>query len=178
MPRNIEIKARLASPDALEARVARLAVRGPELIEQDDTFFHCPDGRLKLRDFGNGRGELIFYRRADDSGPKTSFYRITATDRPDDLRETLVTAYGELGRVRKFRRLYMIGRTRVHIDRVEGLGHFMELEVVLGDDEEEGSGFHEAELLINQLGIQQKDMIEQAYVDLLAEAGRITSIDW
>lgn len=177
MPRNIEIKARVADPDALEARAASLSGRGPDLIEQDDTFFHCPSGRLKLRDFGNGSGELIFYRRADASGPKTSFYRITPSDRPDELRETLGAALGKLGRVRKLRRLYMIGRTRVHLDRVEGLGDFMELEVVLGADEEEASGAHEAEQLIKQLGIQGEDLVEQAYVDLLATIDRLRSGD-
>ena len=60
MARNVEIKARVADRAKLEALASRLAERGPELIHQDDTFFHCPEGRLKLRDFGNGQGELIF----------------------------------------------------------------------------------------------------------------------
>lgn len=169
MPRNIEIKAHVARPAALESITSSLADSGPELIRQDDTFFHCPNGRLKLRDFGNGQGELIYYQRADASGPKSSFYRITPTDQPDTLRQTLLAALGELGRVRKLRRLYLIGRTRVHIDQVEGLGNFMELEVVLRDDETEADGVLVAEKLIRQLGIDSSDLVERAYVDLLAE---------
>lgn len=171
MPRNIEIKARVAEPAALEAAASRLADRGPDLIKQDDTFFVCSNGRLKLRDFGDGQGELIFYRRADSSGPKTSFYRITPTDQPDAMRETLGTALGELGRVRKLRRLYMIGRTRVHLDQVEGLGHFMELEVVLAAEEAEADGVREACQLIEKLGIREADLVEQAYIDLLIRIG-------
>jgi adenylate cyclase class IV len=59
MARNIEIKARIASVAALEPAVAALADAGPTPIAQDDTFFHCAHGRLKLRVFADGSGELI-----------------------------------------------------------------------------------------------------------------------
>ncbi|MEE4637287.1 MAG: class IV adenylate cyclase, partial [Wenzhouxiangella sp.] len=137
MARNVEIKAKVAEFAQLEARAQQVAEGSPEQIQQDDTFFHCPEGRLKLRDFGNGEAELIFYRRADEAGPKTSFYRITPTRDPEGLRETLALAYGELGRVVKRRTLYLAGRTRIHLDRVQDLGDFMELEVVLADGEDE-----------------------------------------
>ena len=78
---------------------------------------------MKLRAFADGHGELIFYRRADDTGPKESFYVISPTASPDTLRETLLLAYGVIGRVRKQRCVYMAGRTRIHLDRVEGLGN-------------------------------------------------------
>lgn len=144
MHRNTEIKARVPDLDALTRRVAPLATAGPTAIAQDDTFFACPNGRLKLRDFGDGHGELIFYQRADQTGPKTSFYRITTTAEPDRLREVLTLAHGQTGRVRKQRTLYLVGRTRVHLDRVEGLGTFMELEVVLhaGSRRRPASGRH------------------------------------
>jgi adenylate cyclase class IV len=71
--RNIEIKARIVSTEAMHPIAVALADSGPTPIAQGDTFFACDAGRLKLRDFGDGRGELIFYRRADDAGPKTSF---------------------------------------------------------------------------------------------------------
>ena len=74
MPRNIEIKARVDDLDALAARVAAIATSGPTAIAQDDTFFPCPAGRLKLRELADGTGQLIFYQRADEEGPKASFY--------------------------------------------------------------------------------------------------------
>src|SRR5438477_13055893 len=117
MARNIEIKARIESVEAIEPRAAALADRGPIEILQDDTFFACPRGRLKLRAFSSTEGQLIFYRRADQAGPKESCYVMAPTASPDTLRETLALAYGQAGRVRKRRTVYIVGRTRVHLDR-------------------------------------------------------------
>jgi predicted adenylyl cyclase CyaB len=169
MPRNIEIKARIDSVAQLLPRAQALVPgQSPVEIRQDDTFFHCPNGRLKLRAFSADAGELIFYRRADQQGPKESFYVRTPITTPDSLRETLVLAWGEAGRVRKRRQLLLIGRTRVHLDEVEGLGDFMELEVVLNDDEPAEAGEREAHALMAQLGIEPSALIDGAYVDLLA----------
>ena len=167
MSRNVEIKARVADLAALEARVQAIADSGPMDIFQDDCFFQSPEGRLKLRDFGDGRGELIYYQRPDQSGPKQCHYEIALTDQPDQLRLVLTLAWGEAGRVRKNRRLYLIGRTRIHLDQVEGLGEFMELEVVLNDEESTACGQQEAEGLMAELGISAVDLVECAYVELI-----------
>jgi len=170
MARNIEIKARIASVAALVPAAAAVATAGPREIYQDDTFFHCANGRLKLRDFGDDRGELIFYQRADQAGPKTSHYAITPTADPAGLRSALRQAWGEAGRVRKRRTLYLAGRTRIHLDEVEGLGAFLELEVVLADTETADAGDREAQRLMRLLGIATGDLVECAYVDLLGTA--------
>jgi predicted adenylyl cyclase CyaB len=168
MARNIEIKARIAAVNALYERTTLLADAGPTHIVQEDVFFHCDRGRLKLRSFADGSGELIFYRRADQAGPKESFYVRSPTVSPGSLCEALTLAYGEVGRVKKQRTLFLVGRTRVHLDRVEGLGDFLELEVVLGDDEAADVGVREAHALMRQLGIGADQLIEDAYLDLLA----------
>src|SRR5690349_1994466 len=167
MARNVEIKARIENVGLIVPRVASLATSGPIEIAQDDTFFNCVNGRLKLRAFSNDAGELIFYRRANQTGPKESFYLRSPTSSPETLRESLSLAYGQIGRVRKYRTLFLVGRTRVHLDRVEGLGHFLELEVVLVDDESAEQGIREASDLMAQLGIQPEQLIEGAYLDLL-----------
>ena len=173
MDRNVEIKARIVSIGAMHPIAAALADGGPTPIVQDDTFFACDAGRLKLRDFGDGRGELIFYRRADDAGPKTSFYVRTPTLDPAGLRDALERAYGAVGRVRKARTLFLAGRTRIHLDRVEGLGDFLELEAVLRDGEAAEAGVAEARELMVRLGVEPSALVEGAYVDLLAaRAGR------
>jgi predicted adenylyl cyclase CyaB len=169
MSRNVEIKARIASLDALAPRVAALADQGPVEIVQDDTFFACERGRLKLRALSGGDGQLIFYRRLDQAGPKESFFVISATPTPDTLREALSLAYGRVGRVRKHRTLYLIGRTRVHLDRVEDLGDFLELEVVLAEGEPLEPGIAEARRIMAALGIAPDQLVEGAYVDLLAQ---------
>jgi len=167
--RNIEIKARISAVSDLIAPAAAIADEGPTGILQDDTFFTCRAGRLKLRAFSNSAGELIFYQRSNDSGPKESFYVRTPTTAPDSLRETLTLAYGAVGRVRKHRTLFLAGRTRIHLDVVENLGHFLELEVVLQDAEPLENGVREAERLMQQLGVAPSQLIDRAYVDLLAE---------
>jgi len=170
MPRNIEIKARVDDMQALRTLVARIADEGPIAIAQDDTFFRCETGRLKLRSFSLSSGELIFYRRADRQGPKESFHVRSPTHSPDTLRESLALAYGVTGRVVKQRTLFLVGRTRMHLDEVEGLGHFLELEVVLADDEPAEQGVREAHALMRELGLAQEALIEGAYVDLLARS--------
>ncbi len=171
MPRNIEIKAHIASVQALMPKAAAIADRGPIEITQDDTFFQCEAGRLKLRAFSKDEGELIFYRRANQYGPKESFYLRSPTSAPETLRESLSQAYGQAGRVQKHRTLFLVGRTRVHLDNVEGLGHFLELEVVLEEGELAEVGVREAHGLMARLGVEPSRLVEGAYVDLLAQRG-------
>ncbi|MGL6557104.1 class IV adenylate cyclase [Aeromonas dhakensis] len=167
MPRNIEIKASIERIDDLLPKALAIADQGPVEIEQDDTFFRCDAGRLKLRTLSPSAGELIFYRRADQQGPKESFYQLTPTHEPDRLRETLSLAWGQIGRVQKKRTLLLAGRTRIHLDRVQGLGHFLELEVVLEEDEPREAGMQEANDIMAQLGVEPSRLIEGAYLDLL-----------
>lgn len=171
MPRNIEIKARIDRVSSLIPRVAEFASEGPVEIFQDDTFFACDRGRLKLRAFSVDRGELIFYRRADQQGPKESFYVRSPTSSPDTLRQSLSLAYGETGRVQKLRTLFIVGRTRVHLDDVKGLGPFLELEVVLQHGEAADVGVHEAHALMHRLGVDPSQLVEGGYVDLLNPSG-------
>lgn len=170
--RNIEIKARVTDLQAVEARAASLADEGPFDIAQDDTFFNCRQGRLKLRELAPDSGQLIHYQRPDQGGPKLSRYVIAPTPDPAALREALTRAYGLAGRVLKHRRLYLVGRTRIHLDRVEGLGDFLELEVVLAPQDDLAAGEAEARRIMHSLGIEDDALIEGAYVDLLAARQR------
>ena len=172
MPRNVEIKARLDNFNAIAAKAAAMADHGPIAIAQDDTFFRCDNGRLKLRVFSEMEGELIFYRRTDRQGPKESFYVRSPTASPATLREALTLAHGEIGRVIKDRTLYLLGRTRIHLDKVQGLGDFLELEVVLEDHEPLEAGVREVHRLMAELGIAPSQLVGGAYVDLLTKGLR------
>lgn len=167
MANNIEIKARLDDPDRAHALAERLSGGKATLIEQEDRFFPAVRGRLKLRCFGDGRGELIAYSRPDVPGPKQSEYHIYPTDDPQALLRTLEYSLGIRGAVKKRRSLYLVGDTRIHIDEVDGLGHFLELEVVLqpGQTAEEGRAV--AGPLMAELGVRAEDLLEGAYIDLL-----------
>jgi predicted adenylyl cyclase CyaB len=167
LPRNVEIKARVDDLGAVEERARGFATEGPVDLVQDDTFFHCDRGRLKLRDFRDGRGELIHYSRPDKAGPKLSEYLLSPVATPELLREALARAYGVLGRVVKRRRLYLADRTRIHLDSVEDLGAFVELEVVLGDAETPEDGNIVAREIMGRLGIGHGQLVSGAYIDLL-----------
>ncbi|HKF04677.1 MAG TPA: class IV adenylate cyclase [Candidatus Sulfotelmatobacter sp.] len=167
MSRNVEIKAILKDRDPVLAAVANKSDRPPETIEQHDYFFGCNDGRLKLRVLEPGHGELIRYKREDVAGPRSSHYQIARTSDPQVLLDILTFTLGRIGEVKKTRMLYLIGHTRVHIDRVEGLGDFVELEVVLWPDQSDAEGKRIAEALLRELGIDEEQLIPEAYVDLL-----------
>jgi adenylate cyclase class IV len=157
MPRNIEIKARIDSVEALRPRAEALAGAPAVLIVQDDSFFTVPQGRLKLRQFEDGSAELIHYHRADSVDAKASDYVRVPVPDPAALREALARACGLQGRVRKQRWLC--------------LGDFMELEVVLQDGQSDAEGQATAEALMQQLGLAQAERLAGAYLDLLAAAG-------
>jgi predicted adenylyl cyclase CyaB len=166
MPTNIELKARIRDMRHLRRLAEAMASAPAELIEQVDTFFRVPQGRLKLRQTGPERGELIYYERPDDVAAKPSTYTRAATLQPEELLQALTLALGVRGVVRKQRRLYLVGQTRIHLDTVEGLGEFVELECVLrpGQPPEEGDQII-AELR-DCLGILDEDLVAQAYIDL------------
>ena len=167
MPSNIEIKARVADPARKRELAERLAQAPPIVLQQHDTFFPCPNGRLKLRELSPTEGELIFYRRPDVPGPRQSDYSIHPTKSPASLRALLTAAFGIGTVVVKTRLLYLVGETRIHLDSVAGLGSFVELEVVLAPDQSAEDGRRVAHQLTLALEIDQADLIDCAYADLL-----------
>ncbi|TNM91495.1 hypothetical protein fugu_019875 [Takifugu bimaculatus] len=86
MPSNVEIKARVSDQVQFAEKAAQLSQSEGTIIRQRDTFFNCSQGRLKLRDFMNDSGQLIFYERPDTDGPKLSRYSISPTSDPSGLR--------------------------------------------------------------------------------------------
>jgi predicted adenylyl cyclase CyaB len=167
MPVNIEIKARVHDFDGLQKIAAQLSDTPVQAIPQEDTFFNCSNGRLKLRELAPHRGQLVYYQRQDISGPKHSEYQIFSTDDPAGLKSTLAGALGVRGVVSKVRYLYLVGQTRIHLDDVKGLGKFMELEVVLQPGQTDAEGQAIAEELMKRLGIAVTDLIDSAYMDLI-----------
>jgi len=170
VPSNIEIKAHARNFDEIRRRAEALSDQPVEVIPQEDTFFHTLQGRLKLRLLSGNQGQLIYYTRPDQEGPKRSDYHISHTSDPANLKRVLELAYGVRGVVRKTRYLYLVGQTRVHLDDVEGLGQFMELEVVMQDGQSDAEGQAIAEGLMARLGVEKSDLLEGAYMDLIEES--------
>jgi adenylate cyclase class IV len=169
MATNIEWKARTYDAKHQGFLAEQLAGTGPKLLDQVDTFFCVPNGRLKLRQFGPGQGELIYYVRRDRAGPKQSDYWISRTAEPDLLRTVLGQALGVRGEVRKRRALYRVDQSRIHVDDVDGLGTFLEVEVVLTSRQDSADGKRIAEDLQKKLKVRNEDLIEEAYLDLLLQ---------
>lgn len=131
---------RISQERAIEIALSLNPVDVPEMstLMQDDTFFNCNHGRLKLRRELHDSTEtamLIAYERPDVTGPKRSDYVKTMIPHPDELEEALKRSLGIKERVSKTRLLAIVDvtglKSRIHLDDVEGLGHFIEFEVII-----------------------------------------------
>jgi adenylate cyclase class IV len=119
MARNIEIKARIPDLDTIRAKAAALASGPMEIIDQTDTFLVVPQGRLKVRAFSDGSGELISYERANEQGLRESVYTRVPCEDARGFLQALSGVLSVRGIVAKRREVFLIGRTRVHLDRVD-----------------------------------------------------------
>ena len=175
--RNLEFKARLKNDDEKDA-IRRARSLGAEIwgdLRQTDTYFATPRGRLKLRETAGFEAELIFYERDESSATRPSDYTRAAVRQAAELAEALSRALGVVGVVRKRRTLLLVDVVRIHLDNVEGLGRFLELEVpvtpVSGSEQDgvPGEAVAAATLadLMAGLGYTQDDAIRQSYLDLL-----------
>lgn len=169
MARNIEIKAK-ARDFPRQVEIAReMSGEEPLLLKQKDVFYQCRDGRLKLRFENDDPPVLVGYHRPDQSGPKLSDYLLYKSQDGAQLDALLAKVLGRIGVVSKFRTVYLVGQTRVHLDEVEGLGSYLELEVVLRDEQSLEEGQEIANKLMNALGVEEEDLITGAYFDMLQE---------
>jgi predicted adenylyl cyclase CyaB len=167
--RNLEAKFRLA--DLAQARERALAIgyRENSVLRQRDTFFRVVSGKLKLREEGS-RALLIHYGRRAANSLQLSNYEIVELVDGENTRSILGAALGVIAEVRKTRTLLMRANVRLHLDRVDGLGEFGEIEAVLADgDDPEDSRATVAETLA-ALRVSRDDLIEISYFELAAQA--------
>jgi predicted adenylyl cyclase CyaB len=168
MSRNVELKARCVDLDAAREGARRLGAEFGAALEQCDTYFVVARGRLKLRETGQrGGGELIHYQRGDDPAARGSDYLLARVEDAAALRAALSAALGVRGQVRKRRELWLWRRVRIHLDRVDGLGTFVEFEAVMDEGEPDEAGHAKLAELRAVLGIGDADLIGASYSDLL-----------
>lgn len=163
--RNIELKACLRDWDAAVVACERVGARLEGDIRQVDTFFRVPEGRLKLRSSEPGESCLIYYRRPDVAAVKGSDYLIEPV-RPS-MGILLDASFGTLGEVRKVRTLWLWENVRIHLDRVEGLGQFIEFEAVLSGTYDDADGYAKLAHLREVFGIGDADLLTGSYFDML-----------
>jgi predicted adenylyl cyclase CyaB len=165
---NLEIKARCADLDGLRRRVRALATDYVGVDRQVDTYFCTATGRLKLRESSLSGGQLVPYRRADVTGPRRSDYRVIPVPDPAGTCELLAELLGVHRVVRKEREIFLYRNVRIHLDRVEGLGSFMELEAVFdGSPEAEPEQQAMVDRLMAELGVRSDDLVPSSYEALL-----------
>jgi adenylate cyclase, class 2 len=165
--RNLELKARGVDPEQSLDACKRLRAEDRGTLLQKDTYFDVPKGRLKLRREGHA-AHLIAYERLDLPGQRESRYRIVEIEDSPGLKEALASALGITAVVNKERRLFLYESVRIHLDRVDGLGHFIELEGVAAPGELDLSRLeHLLTELRGSLGIDETDLIGESYCDLI-----------
>ncbi len=167
----IEIKARCNRPEQVrEILLANRAdFKGHD--HQVDTYFRCPNGRLKLRQ-GEIESNLIHYYRDDQAGPKASHVRLCPTHSDSPWLDLLAEALGVLVTVGKRREIYSIDNVKFHIDTVEGLGGFVEIEAIDIDGTIGESALQkQCEHYMDLLAICSEDLVECSYSDMLLADG-------
>jgi homotetrameric cytidine deaminase len=167
--RNIELKARDPQPGRTLELALALGAEDRGEIAQRDTYFARARGRLKLREQEPGEAELIQYRRADAPDARESVYRRVPAGEAAALRDALDAALGTLVVVQKRRRLLVWGGVRIHLDEVEQLGSFLELEAVAAPESDLAAERDKVERLRGGLEIADEALVVQSYSDLLLE---------
>ena len=163
---NLEFKAKCYSLDALRQRLVNLKAEYHQTMEQIDTYFNVPRGRLKLREINSGEAWLVYYERSDIAESRYSHYQIWDIPDPAAFKQMMSAALGVKVVVEKRRELWMFGHTRIHLDRVVNLGEFVELETVIGE-QTEAEARAEHQLVKDALEIKAGDLVSESYSDLL-----------
>lgn len=166
---NLEFKAPLADVAATVARLGALGARGEGTLAQRDTYFRVRSGRLKLREL-DGRAELIEYQRDEDGGDRWSRYTVAPVADVAGTITRLASEHGVRGVVSKSRWLWIYRNARVHLDTVDRLGTFFEIEVVDPVTAEDGAALLDE--LLDALSIRRASAILGSYIDLI-EAARV-----
>jgi predicted adenylyl cyclase CyaB len=165
--RNLELKARFADLARGEQIAQALGAACGGDLYQLDTYFHVASGRLKLREDGHAGGELIFYRRPEDSPTRWSDYFKAPVAEPAAMRDVLTRALGVRQQVEKTRRLYLYRGARIHLDRVTRLGTFVEFEVPTDDDADAARATMGE--LMRAFGLSDADAIAASYGEMMEE---------
>lgn len=164
---NVEIKAKCSDHNRVREILKTKKADFKGIDHQVDTYFNVNTGRLKLRE-GNIENFLIYYDREDKEGPKESKIILFKNDPASNLKDVLLNANGILSVVDKKREIYFIENVKFHIDIVENLGSFIEIEAI---DKDNSIGnyklYEQCQGYMKLLGIKDTDLISGSYSDLL-----------
>lgn len=164
---NIEIKARCEKQEKIRQILLDRKADFRGIDHQIDTYFEAQKGRLKLRQ-GSIENNLIHYERADQAGPKASEVHLYACGDSEALKATLAAALEVKVAVDKQREIYFIDNVKFHLDQVEQLGTFVEIEAIDSDGSIGRARLNEqCNYYLNLFGIEEKDLVQNSYSDML-----------
>lgn len=165
---NIEAKASYQHISVAEGACRAKGCLEGGVARQVDTYFDVPDGRLKVRECSTSGNKLIFYSRSDKDSPRTSqFLVLPVFDNVEVLKDILKKVLPMRVVVRKHRHLYLCEKLQIHLDTVENLGTFVELEYPIENEDDRSQAAKTIEAAFTWLGIEPRDMIAVSYADLL-----------
>lgn len=170
MATNLELKSGTESLTSAHQAARSMGLSPTETLDQTDVYFAVARGRLKLRRIVGKGAELIYYEREDERTARWSIYTRMAVSDPDVLQGMLTQALGVRGVVRKHRTVYLHDSARIHLDCVEGLGDFLEFEIV---ETEEKTASALMEKLKAVFSVSRTAMIGGSYIDLLEARGKV-----
>ena len=166
--RNLEAKFRLDDSRKARERAAVIGYKQRSVLRQRDTSFRCASGKLKLRE-ENGRAMLIYYGRRTAEALQLSTYEIVEIVDPENTRAMLAAALGVIAEVRKERTLLMRANVRLHLDRVEELGEFGEIEAVIPEGSDPECGRAAVDELLAALQVSRETLIDVSYFELATQ---------
>jgi len=167
--RNVEIKVRIADLAAAGAVVRGLGATSQGVVEQVDRYYEVDvQRRVKLRTVAGRAAELITYARPEVDGVRVSTYEVT----PVRDGACLVPKGRPKILVRKRREVLLLDNVRVHLDDVDHLGTFLELEAVVDAAHDEAACRRQVDQLSAALGLRHDQMLRESYADLLAGRSR------
>jgi adenylate cyclase, class 2 len=163
---NVEIKAKCSDASSIRNYLLSNHAESKGVDEQTDTYFNVQYGRLKLRE-GNIENNLIFYQRTNQPGPKDSHFQLVKVGDASGLKEVLTKSLGVKVVVKKKREIYFIKNVKFHIDEVQGIGSFVEIEAGnLLVDLPQVHLKDQCDFYMREFGIKQEDLMEESYSDM------------
>jgi len=172
----IEVESKFKSPgnEKIEKALAHLGAKKIASVDMEDVYFTHPS-----RDFGKS-DEALRLRKIDGSaeltykGPRMylestkSREEITLkTDSPLTAQRIIERlGFKEFCTIRKSRSSYILDKLRVDVDNVEGLGEYVELEVLTESPER---AEQLVELARKELALDRPE--KKTYLELLIESG-------
>ena len=186
--RNLEAKFRISGYDTGWRAINRVAGLPREELRQADRYYQPPPKRAILRQVrfikpvSDFYYEQIYYQRSKRGNLQISEYNRSRIESPVSLSALkghpvgLLSSYSTSSTVftpeliiAKHREVFLVDKTRIHLDFVKRLGCFIEILRPLRDEEDLGNAQSDFWILTKKIGLSPDNIIDESYIDLLMQ---------